>query len=230
MGPEHLDVLMANEAIAAAGPMAGFCFGRGHGSHHMHGPGRLAHLEILPARVVRPGHAVPGGQRLAAKDPGADRARPGREADLDLLMDVCGSISLGVTRPPAQTTIYVLGPSTPPAVAAGLRMFRDEYLAHIPGRLVSLSGRPATPETGPCLTTWTSRREALGPLTAGAAPGAPDHCLTEPAVHGRRQQATAHQPECPLSTVGFGAEPATASISQRPVRPEGILNVPWMGA
>ena len=55
----------------------------------------------------------------------------GREADLDLLMDVCDNISPGVTWPPAQTTICVLGPSMPPAVATGLRMFRDEYLAHI---------------------------------------------------------------------------------------------------
>jgi NADH-quinone oxidoreductase subunit F len=55
----------------------------------------------------------------------------GRESDLDLLLDVCDNISPGVTWPPAQTTICVLGPSMPPAVAAGLKMFRDEYLAHI---------------------------------------------------------------------------------------------------
>jgi NADH-quinone oxidoreductase subunit F len=53
----------------------------------------------------------------------------GREADLDLLMDVCDNISRDLA--PAQTTICVLGPSMPPAIAAGLRMFRDEYLAHI---------------------------------------------------------------------------------------------------
>jgi NADH-quinone oxidoreductase subunit F len=46
-------------------------------------------------------------------------------------MDVCDNISPGVAWPPAQTTICVLGPSMPPAVAAGIRMFRDEYLDHI---------------------------------------------------------------------------------------------------
>jgi NADH-quinone oxidoreductase subunit F len=46
-------------------------------------------------------------------------------------MDICDNISPGVSWPPAQTTICVLGPSMPPSVAAGLRMFRDEYLAHI---------------------------------------------------------------------------------------------------
>ncbi|MGH8920987.1 MAG: NADH-ubiquinone oxidoreductase-F iron-sulfur binding region domain-containing protein, partial [Actinomycetes bacterium] len=55
----------------------------------------------------------------------------GRESDLDLLMDVCDNISPGVRWPPAQTTICVLGPSMPPPVASGIRMFRDEYLAHI---------------------------------------------------------------------------------------------------
>jgi NADH-quinone oxidoreductase subunit F len=55
----------------------------------------------------------------------------GRVADLDLLMDVCDNISPGVRWPPAQTTICVLGPSIPPAVASGLAMFRDEFLAHI---------------------------------------------------------------------------------------------------
>ncbi len=55
----------------------------------------------------------------------------GREQDLDLLMDVCDNISPGIHWPPQQTTICVLGPSIPPSIAAGLRMFRDEYLVHI---------------------------------------------------------------------------------------------------
>ena len=57
----------------------------------------------------------------------------GREEDLDLLMDVCDNISPGVSWPPQQTTICVLGPSIPSSIASGIRMFRDEFLAHITG-------------------------------------------------------------------------------------------------
>jgi NADH-quinone oxidoreductase subunit F len=55
----------------------------------------------------------------------------GRDDDLDLLMDVCDNISPGVTWPPQQTTICVLGPSIPSSIASGIRMFRDDFLAHI---------------------------------------------------------------------------------------------------
>ncbi len=55
----------------------------------------------------------------------------GREQDLDMLMDACESISPGVTWPPAQTTICVLGPSIPSSIASGIRMFRDDFLKHI---------------------------------------------------------------------------------------------------
>ncbi|MDA8381171.1 MAG: NADH-quinone oxidoreductase subunit NuoF [Actinomycetota bacterium] len=55
----------------------------------------------------------------------------GREEDLDLLMDVCDNIAPGVSWPPQQTTICVLGPSIPSSIAAAIRMFRDEMLLHI---------------------------------------------------------------------------------------------------
>jgi len=55
----------------------------------------------------------------------------GRETDLDLLMDVCDNIAPGLTWPPQQTTICVLGPSIPSSIASSIRMFRDEYHAHI---------------------------------------------------------------------------------------------------
>lgn len=55
----------------------------------------------------------------------------GREQDLDLLMDICDNISPGVHWPPEQTTICVFGPSIPPSIAAGISMFRDEFLVHI---------------------------------------------------------------------------------------------------
>jgi NADH-quinone oxidoreductase subunit F len=55
----------------------------------------------------------------------------GRESDLDLLMDACDNIAPGVSWPPAQTTICVLGPSIPSSIASGIRMFRDEFLLHV---------------------------------------------------------------------------------------------------
>jgi NADH-quinone oxidoreductase subunit F len=55
----------------------------------------------------------------------------GREEDLDLLMDLCDNISPGVLWPPQQTTICVLGPSIPPSISSGIRMFRDEFLVHV---------------------------------------------------------------------------------------------------
>jgi NADH-quinone oxidoreductase subunit F len=55
----------------------------------------------------------------------------GRLEDLDVVMDLCDNISPGVTWPPAQTTICVLGPSIPSAVKSSIEMFRDDYLAHI---------------------------------------------------------------------------------------------------
>ena len=55
----------------------------------------------------------------------------GRESDLDLLMDVCDNLAPGVSWPPQQTTICVLGPSIPSSIASGIRMFRDEFLVHV---------------------------------------------------------------------------------------------------
>jgi NADH-quinone oxidoreductase subunit F len=131
LGPEHLDVLMANEAIAAVGSMAG--------------SGSVVAMDHTTC-VVRAAWRIVGffqrescGQCTPCREGSGwlkkilERIEhgQGRESDLDLLLDVCDNISPGVTWPPAQTTICVLGPSMPPAVAAGLRMFRDEYLAHI---------------------------------------------------------------------------------------------------
>jgi NADH-quinone oxidoreductase subunit F len=55
----------------------------------------------------------------------------GREEDLDLLLDVCDNIAPGLSWPPQQTTICVLGPSIPSSITSGIRMFRDEFLTHI---------------------------------------------------------------------------------------------------
>jgi NADH-quinone oxidoreductase subunit F len=55
----------------------------------------------------------------------------GREEDLDLLFDVCDNIAPGLSWPPQQTTICVLGPSIPSSIVSAVRMFRDEFLVHI---------------------------------------------------------------------------------------------------
>jgi NADH-quinone oxidoreductase subunit F len=131
LGPEHLDVLMANEAIAAVGSMAGS--GSVVAMDHTTCTVRAAW------RIVRFFHRESCGQCTPCREGGGwlekilERMEngQGRESDLELLMDVCDNISPGVTWPPAQTTICVLGPSMPPSVAAGIRMFRDEYLAHV---------------------------------------------------------------------------------------------------
>ena len=55
----------------------------------------------------------------------------GREQDLDLLLDVSDNIAPGLTWPPQQTTICVLGPSIPSSIHSAIEMFRDEFLVHV---------------------------------------------------------------------------------------------------
>ena len=55
----------------------------------------------------------------------------GRIEDLDLLLDVCDNIAPGLSWPPQQTTICVLGPSIPSSIHSAISRFRDEFLAHI---------------------------------------------------------------------------------------------------
>ena len=131
LGVDSLDISLSNESIAAAGSMAG--------------SGSVVPMDhttcVVRAawRIVRFFHRESCGQCTPCREGGGwlekilerIEAGVGRESDLDLLMDVCDNISPGVAWPPAQTTICVLGPSMPPAVAAGIRMFRDEYLAHV---------------------------------------------------------------------------------------------------
>ena len=55
----------------------------------------------------------------------------GREEDLELVLDACDNIAPGLTWPPQQTTICVLGPSIPSSVVSAIQMFRDEVLLHV---------------------------------------------------------------------------------------------------
>jgi NADH-quinone oxidoreductase subunit F len=131
LGPEHLDINLSNESIAAAGSMAGS--GAVTVMDHTTCPVRTAW------RIVRFFHRESCGQCTPCREGSGwlekilerIESGQGREADLGLLMDVCDNISPGVVWPPAQTTICVLGPSMPPSVATGLKLYRDDYLAHI---------------------------------------------------------------------------------------------------
>jgi NADH-quinone oxidoreductase subunit F len=55
----------------------------------------------------------------------------GRHEDVDLLLDVSDNIAPGLTWPPQQTTICVLGPSIPSSIHSAIEMFRDEFLVHV---------------------------------------------------------------------------------------------------
>ncbi len=55
----------------------------------------------------------------------------GRLEDIDLLLDLCDNIAPGLTWPPQQTTICVLGPSIPSSVHSAVKMFRDDFVAHV---------------------------------------------------------------------------------------------------
>lgn len=131
LGPEHLDVPLANEKVAEVGSMAG--------------SGSVVPMDETTCpvraawRIVRFFHRESCGQCTPCREGGGwlekilyriENGR-GRMADLDLLMDVCDNISPGVRWPPAQTTICVLGPSMPPAVSAAVGRFRDDVVAHI---------------------------------------------------------------------------------------------------
>lgn len=131
LGASQADVSLSNEAIAGAGSMAG--------SGSVIPMDHTTCMVRAAWRITRFFHRESCGQCTPCREGGGwlekilerIESGQGRESDLDLLMDVCDNISPGVTWPPAQTTICVLGPSMPPSIASGIRMFRDEYLAHV---------------------------------------------------------------------------------------------------
>ena len=55
----------------------------------------------------------------------------GRMEDLELLLDLCDNIAPGLSWPPQQTTICVLGSSIPSSVHSAISMFRDEFALHV---------------------------------------------------------------------------------------------------
>ena len=55
----------------------------------------------------------------------------GRLEDLDLLLDLSDNIAPGLTWPPQQTTICVLGSSIPSSIHSAISMFRGDFVAHV---------------------------------------------------------------------------------------------------
>ena len=134
-GPQHLDISLANEAIAQAGSMAG--------SGSVTVMDETTCMVRAVWRITRFFHRESCGQCTPCREGSGWIEKvmrriedgQGREADLDLLMDVCDNIVPGVSWPPAQTTICVLGPSIPSSVASGH--------PHVPGRVPG--AHPARP-------------------------------------------------------------------------------------
>lgn len=57
----------------------------------------------------------------------------GRPEDVNLLLDVCDNISVGMAWPPRQTTICPLGQSATTPIASAVMRFRDEFEAYVGG-------------------------------------------------------------------------------------------------
>ena len=130
-GPAELDLGLDQDAVGKAGSMLG--------------SGSVVVMDestcVVRAawRITRFFHRESCGQCTPCREGGGWLEQilrrieegEGRESDLDLLMDVCDNIAPGLTWPPQQTTICVLGPSIPSSIASSIRMFRDDYFAHI---------------------------------------------------------------------------------------------------
>ncbi|HAM02552.1 MAG TPA: NADH-quinone oxidoreductase subunit NuoF [Acidimicrobiaceae bacterium] len=130
-GPEHLDLPLGQDEVAEQGSMLG--------------SGSVVVMDdttcVVRAawRITRFFRRESCGQCTPCREGSGWLERilrriedgSGRHSDLDLLMDVCDNLAPGVSWPPQQTTICVLGPSIPSSIASGIRMFRDEFLVHV---------------------------------------------------------------------------------------------------
>jgi NADH-quinone oxidoreductase subunit F len=130
-GPEHLDLPLGQDEVGAAGSMLG--------------SGSIVVMDdttcVVRAawRITRFFWRESCGQCTPCREGSGWLEKilrriedgDGREADVDLLMDVCDNLAPGVSWPPQQTTICVLGSSIPSSIASAIRMFRDDFLVHV---------------------------------------------------------------------------------------------------
>lgn len=130
-GPDQLDLPLDQDGVGKAGSMLG--------SGSVVAMDDTTCMVRAAWRITRFFHRESCGQCTPCREGGGwvDKIMhrielgAGREADLDLLLDVCDNIAPGLGWPPAKTTICVLGPSIPSSVTSAIRMFRDEFLVHI---------------------------------------------------------------------------------------------------
>jgi NADH-quinone oxidoreductase subunit F len=131
LGPENVDLGLDQDAVSKAGSMLG--------SGSVVVMDEKTCMVRAAWRITRFFHRESCGQCTPCREGSGwlDKVMRrielggGRESDLDLLLDVCDNISPGLTWPPSQTTICVLGPSIPASITSGIKMFRDEFLVHI---------------------------------------------------------------------------------------------------
>ena len=130
-GPEHLDLPLDQDAVGQAGSMlgSGSIVVMDETTCMVKAAWRITRFfwrescgECTPCRegsgwLEKILHRIENGE--------------GREDDLELLMDACDNLAPGVSWPPQQTTICVLGSSIPSSIASAIRMFRDDFLLHI---------------------------------------------------------------------------------------------------
>ncbi|MCL5077006.1 MAG: NADH-quinone oxidoreductase subunit NuoF [Actinobacteria bacterium] len=130
-GPEHLDLPLGQDEVAKAGSMLG------SGSVIVIDDHSCAVRAAW--RITKFFHRESCGQCTPCREGSGWIEKimhrieigAGTESDLDLLLDVCDNIAPGLSWPPQQTTICVLGPSIPSSVVSAIKMFRDEFLIHI---------------------------------------------------------------------------------------------------
>ncbi|MGH9293925.1 MAG: NADH-quinone oxidoreductase subunit NuoF [Acidimicrobiales bacterium] len=128
---EHLDIGLDQDAVAAAGSMLG------SGSIVVMDESACAVRAAW--RISRFFHRETCGQCTPCREGAGwiDKILRriedgyGREEDLDLVLDACDNIAPGLSWPPKQTTICVLGPSIPSSIVSGIGRFRDEFLLHV---------------------------------------------------------------------------------------------------
>ncbi len=131
LGPEHLELPLGQDEVAAAGSMLG------SGSVVVMSTSTC--MVRAAWRITKFFFRESCGQCTPCREGSGWLERvlyriehgEGREEDLDLLLDVSDNISPGLLWPPQQTTICVLGPSIPASITSAIAMFRDEFLLHI---------------------------------------------------------------------------------------------------
>ena len=93
----------------------------------------------------------------------------GRPEDVNLLLDVCDNISVGMAWPPRQTTICPLGQSATTPIASAVMRFRDEFEAYVGGPAEITVAVLGAAFIGP---PGASTDAGAGATPAGAAAGA----------------------------------------------------------